>query len=43
MAVMDAAIIEALWRHTSLIKYVKPNNYWVLKNILLQFVIDVKF
>ena len=25
MAIMDAAIFEALWRHTALIKYAKPN------------------
>ena len=25
MAVMDAAIFEALWRHTAQIKYTKPN------------------
>ena len=38
---MDAAIFEALWRHTALIKYAKPNIYWVFKIILLQFFIDV--
>ena len=25
MAVMDAAMFEALWRHTAQIKYAKPN------------------
>ena len=25
MAVMDAAIFEALWHHTAQIKYAKPN------------------
>ena len=37
MAVIDAAIFEALRRHTALIKYAKPINYLVFKNILLQF------
>ena len=37
MAVMDAAVFEALWRNTALIKYAKPNNFCIFKNILLQF------
>ena len=32
MAVMDAAIFEALWRHTAEIKYAKPNYKEYFKN-----------
>ena len=41
MAVMDAAIFEALWRHTAQIKYAKPNYKKFSIIILLQIFIDV--
>ena len=39
MAVMDAAIFEALWRHTAQIKYAKRNYLGVPRIILLQIFI----
>ena len=42
MAVMDAAIFEALWRHTALIKYAKANYNGFLRIFLLQIIIDVQ-
>ena len=43
MAVMDAAILEALWRYTARIKYTKANYKGFLRIFLLQFSIDVLF
>ena len=43
MAVMDAALVEALWRHTAQIKNAKPTHKGFSRIILLQIFIDVKF
>ena len=40
MAGMDAAIFEALWRHTAEIKYAKPNYKGLSRIILLQIFMD---
>ena len=37
---MDAAKFEALWRHTALIKYAKPNYKGFSRIILLQIFIS---
>ena len=42
MAVMDAAILYALWRHTAQIKYAKP-NYEVFLRIILQQIFFIIF
>ena len=45
MAIMDAAIFEAFWRHTAQIKYMyaKPNYKGFSRIFLLQIIIDVQF
>ena len=42
MAVVDAAIFEALWRHTVLIKYAKPNIMRFQQYLAIIFM-DVQF
>ena len=41
MAVMDAAMFEALWRHIAQIKYAKPNYKEFSRIFLLRIFIDV--
>ena len=43
MAVMDASIFDALWRHTPQIKYAKPNYKVFSRILLLQIFLDVQF